>query len=180
MQKKTIVYIDLDGVMVDLYPSLWEKMQFRFPENQAENRAEIDVMWMRLAKEHPRFWVNLQPMSYAKELFAKILDLDPNPYVLSATPQPYKLHEHENCALQKVQWVCDHLTPDLRYRTIITKSKLKQEQVNRDPFAARKILIDDHPGNIRRWIAAGGIGVHHTDINKTLEQLEELKQNDRY
>lgn len=174
--KHTIVYIDLDGVMVDLYPALFEKMQFRFPKNQPENRAEIDAMWEQLAIEQPNFWLELDPMPYAQELFNKILELDPTPHVLSATPQPYAGERNTDCAWQKIQWVSKNLPDDTWARTIITKSKLKQEWINKEPFAARKILVDDHPGNIRRWIEAGGIGVHHTDINKTLAELEALKQ----
>ena len=180
--KHTIVYIDLDGVMVDLYTALWEKMQFRFPEKQSENRADIDAMWMQLAEEHPRFWMELQPMPYAQELYSKILELDPSPHFLSATPQPYVFGKlHDECAYQKRYWILENFaggewSDELWYKSIITKSKLKQWWVTAKPSAERKILVDDHPGNIKRWIEAGGIGVHHTDINKTLAELEALKQ----
>ncbi len=33
------------------------------------------------------------------------------------------------------------------------------------------ILIDDRPSNIREWSVAGGIGIYHTDIENTLEEL---------
>ena len=180
--KHTIVYIDLDGVMVDLYPALWEKMQFRFPKNQPENRADIDAMWMRLAEEHRSFWLDLAPMPYAQELFSKIKELDPEPHFLSATPQPYGFGLlHIDCAYQKRRWIIEtfangEFVEELVYNTVITKSKLKQDWIAKDPLAQRKILVDDHPGNIKRWIEAGGIGVHHTDINKTLAELEALKQ----
>ena len=36
------------------------------------------------------------------------------------------------------------------------------------------ILIDDYDKNIREWQAAGGIGVHHTDTSKTLNDLKRL------
>lgn len=175
---KTTVYIDLDGVMVDLYRALKEQFDFEFPHDRSqENRVVVDALWDMIAEDHPAFWRDLSPTPYKDLLFAKILELDPHPYVLSATPQPYEEYRHQKCALQKTEWVCDHLTPELRYRTIITKSKLKQNYIVCDPRADRKILVDDHPGNIARWIAAGGIAVHHTDINRTLKELEALKHD---
>lgn len=177
--KHTIVYIDLDGVMVDLYPALWQKMQFRFSDIPSQDRATIDAMWENLAIEQPNFWLELPQMPYAQELFNKITELDPEPHILSATPQPYTCERNTDCAWQKVQWVSKNLPNDTWTRTIITKSKLKQDWIAKEPHAQRKILVDDHPGNIKRWIEAGGIGVHHTDINKTLAELEALK-NDCY
>ena len=162
--------------MVDLYLALKEQFDFEFPHDRSqENRVVVDAMWAMIAQDYPTFWVDLPATTYKNELFAKILELDPSPYILSATPQPYEEYRHQKCALQKIEWVCNHLTPDLRHRTIITKSKLKQNYIACDPRADRKILVDDHPGNIARWIAAGGIGVHHTDIEKTLQELDALK-----
>ena len=164
--------------MVDLYRALKEQFDFEFPHDRSqENRVVVDALWDMIAEDHPAFWRDLSPTPYKDILFAKILELDPHPYVLSATPQPYEEYRHQKCALQKTEWVCDHLTPELRYHTIITKSKLKQNYIACDPRADRKILVDDHPGNIARWIAAGGIAVHHTDINRTLQELEALKHD---
>lgn len=173
---KTVVYIDLDGVMVDLYRALKEKLNFEFPHDRStENRDVVDAMWNDIATHHPTFWIDLPATEYKDQLFSKILELDASPYVLSATPSPYETYRHQHCALQKIEWVCRNLSPDFRFRTLITKSKLKQTFISCEPAADRKILVDDHPGNIARWIAAGGIGVHHTNIEKTLKELDALK-----
>ena len=37
-----------------------------------------------------------------------------------------------------------------------------------------KILIDDYDKNIREWEAKGGIGIHHTDVGKTISELKRL------
>ena len=39
---------------------------------------------------------------------------------------------------------------------------------------APNILVDDHPKNIREWEAKGGIGIHHTSVNKTIARLKEI------
>ena len=36
------------------------------------------------------------------------------------------------------------------------------------------VLIDDHVKNINEWEARGGIGIHHTDVGKTLRELTNL------
>ena len=39
---------------------------------------------------------------------------------------------------------------------------------------APNILIDDHPKNIGEWEANGGIGIHHTNVNRTITKLKKL------
>ena len=36
------------------------------------------------------------------------------------------------------------------------------------------VLIDDYDKNIREWEAKGGIGIHHTDVGKTINELKRL------
>ena len=36
------------------------------------------------------------------------------------------------------------------------------------------ILIDDYNKNIREWEAKGGIGILHTDVGKTINELKRL------
>ena len=45
-------------------------------------------------------------------------------------------------------------------------AKTKEEKPN--------ILIDDYIKNIREWEAKGGIGIHHTDVGKTISELKRL------
>ena len=36
------------------------------------------------------------------------------------------------------------------------------------------VLIDDYIKNIREWEAKGGIGIHHTNVGKTIGELKRL------
>ena len=45
-------------------------------------------------------------------------------------------------------------------------AKTKEEKPN--------ILIDDYIKNIREWENKGGIGIHHTDVSKTISELKRL------
>jgi 5' nucleotidase, deoxy (Pyrimidine), cytosolic type C protein (NT5C) len=167
-------YIDLDGVMVDLYNGLQNKLNFTFPKEQSpENTKRIHATWDKIAKEYPTFWFDLDPLPYYKELYEQIRSICPAPLILSATPEPYVGDDDMNCRNQKISWVYKHLGAPQAMRAIITKSKLKQNFI--DPKLGMNVLIDDHLGNIARWYAAGGVGIHHTDIETTLKKLQELK-----
>ena len=36
------------------------------------------------------------------------------------------------------------------------------------------VLIDDYIKNIQEWESAGGIGIRHTNVSKTLAELKKL------
>lgn len=172
----TKVYIDLDGVLVNLEYGLKQKYNFEFPkEISSENKKKIDCLWKTIADEFPSIWEVLPPMPYYMDLVDIILEIDPSPIILSASPEPYEEEDHAVCRSHKIEWVKEHLGEGMAQRTIITKSKLKQEQILMYPYADRKILVDDHPGNIKRWREAGGIGILHTSFSKTFDELVNLK-----
>ena len=37
------------------------------------------------------------------------------------------------------------------------------------------ILIDDYMKNINEWEARGGIGIHHTDVGKTINRTKTIR-----
>jgi hypothetical protein len=167
-------YIDLDGVMVDLKSGLRDKLGFSFPLTRTDqDKVLIDQMWDRLSKEYPRFWVDLDPLPGHLTLYREILKLDRSPVVLSATPEMYTGKEESDCRDQKISWVYKHLGKEQASRTIITKSKLKQNFIGIMP-AHNHVLIDDMTSNIDNWNAAGGIGILHMDNQTTIERLKGL------
>lgn len=173
MSQKIKVFLDLDGVVVDLYRGLKEKFDFEFPKEQSEdNRKIIHNMWYDIAHNHPMFWRNLPAIPNYMRIYDAVMAVDPNAYICSATPEPFTGIEEHGCAVEKRAWVFEHFGWEQAQRTIITKSKLKQTFI--DPNAIC-ILVDDHPGNIKRWSIAGGITIHHTDVFKTVQELSKWK-----
>lgn len=170
------MFIDLDGVMVDLNAGLKSMMNFQFPpySDTDQYRKTIHDMWFRMLVDQPMFWRNLQPMKGYMNLYNQICRIDPEPMILSATPEPYAGWSNDDCVVQKTAWVMNRISPSQATRTIITKSKLKQEQIARYPDH-KCVLIDDHPGNIKRWNAAGGIGILHRTNEETIEMIGKLK-----
>ena len=67
----------------------------------------------------------------------------------------------------------------LQKNTNIKRGKIhlvarEQKQAYAQTNGKSNVLIDDYIKNIREWEAKGGIGVHHTDVSKTLSELSRL------
>ena len=70
-----------------------------------------------------------------------------------------------DCIKGKKMWCTSLGNPE-----IIFRSKEKKRE-----FAKKNaILIDDLKSNIRDWKSSGGVGIHHTNVNKTIAELKEL------
>ena len=177
MTTKFIVFLDLDGVLVNMHDGLQQKTGFTFPrERSVENKVKIHKMWLDLARDHKTFWIDLEPMDRYMEIYDAAKELHATPFVLSATPENYDFGVlHRLCKDQKKAWTVKHIGDHMHSKTFITKSKLKQEWVGMEGDDYQYVLVDDHPGNIKRWKKAGGIGIHHTDVDTTLEALKGLK-----
>lgn len=150
------IYCDMDGVLCN-FEKQWIKY---FNKDANEHRREIGKpAYDELLDNTPfDFWAKMEWQPGGKKLWNTIKSF--NPSILSA-PADSKASEDG-----KKAWVAKHLKP--QPEVIFRKSNRKQE------FASStSILIDDHESNIRRWKAAGGIAIHHTDINKTLAELNE-------
>ena len=53
---------------------------------------------------------------------------------------------------------------------VLRDQKVRFAQTNNKP----NILIDDYIKNINEWERSGGIGVHHTNVSKTISELKRL------
>lgn len=167
---RTLIFIDLDGVQVDLMPSI---KQFNSRGFDGLTTSQINEIWDRIHREHPTFWKDLPALPYQKTLYNAILEVCESPIVLSATPKPYTDERDDRCREHKTAWVAQHMSHAQSLRTIVTKSNIKQLVI---PMfeAERHVLVDDHRSNIKRWVAAGGIGIHHVTLENTLKALKEL------
>ena len=55
---------------------------------------------------------------------------------------------------------------------MVVKSAQKQSYAtHKGEFS---VLIDDYIKNIKEWENKGGVGIHHTDVSKTLKELTNL------
>ena len=90
-----------------------------------------------------------------------------NPHVLSA----YSGRD-PNSKVGKMKWL-DKNTKFKRANIHLVKRSQKQAYAkNRD--GEPNVLIDDYLKNINEWEAKGGIGIHHTNVGKTIAELKKL------
>ena len=154
---KYTIYCDMDGVLCD-FDKRFMEFSNGIPPSRYESEFGKKAFWKLISGQGVKFWVDIPWMSDGKQLWKYIKPY--NPSLLSAPSM------EESSRLGKRLWV-DNEIPGTKL--ILRSAEQKQE------FAKpNAILIDDRLSNIEQWRAKGGIGILHTSVNQTIEQLKEL------
>ena len=151
------IYCDLDQVLVDFMKGADEAVGGSFVTSDKGER------WNKI-NQTKRFWTELEWMPGARKLYQFIARYDP--HVLSA----YSARD-PNSQNGKKKWLNKH-TNFSRSNTNLVRRADKQKFAMKD--GNPNILIDDYIKNIKEWEAKGGIGIHHTNVGKTLAELKRL------
>ena len=158
------IYIDLDGVLVNMEKGALEALLVKYPKIKSWLEVSQEDRWKVINKTKD-FWKNLEWMPNSRRLW-KMVSQYPS-HVLSA----YSMRD-DNSKRDKLVWVNKNLRELPRNRINIVRRKDKQK------FALSKgnpnVLIDDHPKNIDEWKKAGGIGILHKNVGTTIRQLKKL------
>lgn len=153
------VYVDFDGVLASCTPTA-EKVLGKTNLTQKE-------FWS--AANLPDFFLDLPTTKEAHSLMAYLWDKRNRGLLLSLQALTATGHYFLAVGLQKKQWaVQEHLFP--REDVLLVRAG-EDKAVYATP---RSILIDDTPAVIQNWERHGGIGVLHTNIEDTLQQLEKI------
>ena len=152
------IYCDLDQVLVALMKGADKVV----PGGSFIN-APKDERWKAI-HQTKNFWADLDWMPGAKRLYDFIIRYDS--YVLSAYS-----NRDSNSKTGKMKW--------LKKNTKFKKSKINlvvrsQKQAYALSNGKPNVLIDDYVKNINEWEAKGGIGIHHTNVGKTISELKKL------
>jgi len=113
------------------------------------------------------FWKELNWMPGAKKIWDFLKPYTPS--IMSA----WTKHD-PNSAKGKEDWLKSHVGRLSRSRINLVMRSDKQRFAKDGRTGAPNILIDDHPTNIGEWEANGGIGIHHTSVNRTIAKLKKL------
>ena len=152
------IYCDLDEVLVDFMRGANAAVGGDFAKMDKNER------WNKL-NQTKGFWPNLNWKPNAKRLHDFIMRY--NPHVLSAYTG-----RDPTSKVGKMKWLKKNTSFKRANIHLVLRSqkqsyaKTKEEKPN--------ILIDDFIKNIREWEAKGGIGIHHTDVGKTISELKRL------
>tara|TARA_B100000424_G_scaffold257545_1_gene238564 strand:- start:3966 stop:4481 length:516 start_codon:yes stop_codon:yes gene_type:complete len=152
------IYSDLDEVLVAFISGANKAVGGGFVTMDKDERWKI-------INQTKGFWANLDWMPGAKKLYQFIAKYDP--HVLSA----YSGRD-PNSKVGKMKWLNKN-TKFKRAKIHLVKRSQKQAYAkNRD--GEPNVLIDDYLKNINEWEAKGGIGIHHTNVGKTIAELKKL------
>lgn len=164
------IYCDMDGVLANFTKSAGH--HFNIDINQ--HPKEFDRLWKskdgwhQLMQDWPTFWMDLDPMPHAADLWRVISPY--HPAILTAIPEGWPAS-----ATGKYVWCKRHLPkfgyhPDQQFHAVLREHK---QRYARQGDGTPNILIDDFQKNIREWESAGGIGIWYQDgqVSKVREGL---------
>ena len=153
--EKYTIYLDMDGVLTDFDLQVFRLLGM-YPYAYESTHGK-KVFWDRIDDSGVDFWKDMEWTAYGMLLWNELKPY--NPTILSSPSR------HRNSKLGKIEWINDNLG-DVKY--ILSSNKWKYSGKNH-------ILIDDNlEKNIRPWIDHGGIGIHHTSVKSTLDELSKL------
>ena len=154
------VYLDMDGVLVDLERGSIEVHGAKLGDVPKPER------WDKI-NAIKNFWKNLEWMPGAKKMWDFLKPYTPS--IMSA----WTKHD-PNSPKGKEDWLKAHVGRLSRNRINLVMRSDKKRFAKDGRTGAPNILIDDHPTNIGEWEANGGIGIYHTSVNRTITKLKKL------
>ena len=151
------IYCDLDMVLVNFIKGADAAVGGSFADTPKDER------WNKV-NQVKGFWANLEWMPSAKRLYQFIARYDA--HILSA----YTDRDPTSRA-GKMKWLAKNTDFKRSNINLVLRSQ-KQKFATTDEKP--NVLIDDYKKNIREWEAQGGIGIHHTNVEKTISDLKRL------
>jgi hypothetical protein len=152
------LFVDLDGVLVDFEGGV-KRVTGLMPWEQSQRS-----MWSQLART-PGFYEHLDWMPDGRTLWEAVRKLEPT--ILTGLPLGRWAEP------QKRAWCARELGPDVPVVTCMSRDKAKRA-FQLTPEDATPVLIDDRDRIREAWEKMGGIFVHHTDADSSVQRTEEI------
>ena len=152
------IYCDLDEVLVDFLNGAAAALGGDFA------KMDKDERWNKI-NQTKGFWENLGWKPGGKKLYQFIIRY--NPHVLSAFSGRDPASKNG-----KMKWLKKNT--EFKRGNIHLVKRAQKQSYAKTKEEKPNILIDDYIKNIKEWENKGGIGIHHTDVGKTISQLKRL------
>lgn len=156
------IYLDLDGVFANFNKGIAEVGAKR-------GLTSYEDTWKVLDQED-HFFLKLEPLPGAIDMFNLIYSSFPNVKMLTALP--IITGNFVTAAEDKTKWVHSYLSPTIE---VICSNGWADKKNYCKPD---DVLIDDMQRNIDDWNKAGGYGITHTSNANTLIELAMVKFSD--
>ena len=155
------IFLDLDGVFAN-----FDKKIFEITGNHP-HELESPKMWEAI-KEYDvqhKFYSSLELIPNSLTLLSEILKKVPLKKISILTASGLK-PEGDEWALQKINWVKEHLHPNLKVNWC-------ERGAQKGLLFAKpgSLLIDDMERNVSNFILHGGMGIVHRSVEETLHTL---------
>ncbi len=151
------IYCDMDMVLCDFMKAADHVTGGSFVQ------ADKTERWKKISNTK-NFWAGLEWMPGAKRLYAFIIRYDA--HILSAYSE-----RDGNSRNGKMKWL---QRTDFKRSKIHLVQRAQKQAFAKDSDGEPNVLIDDYIKNIKEWEAKGGIGIHHTSVPKTINDLKRL------
>ena len=157
------IYCDMDGVLADFKTPAVRLTGM--PIEKWKNLPKSKEKWAPIVADK-NLWSTLPWQRGGQQLWRYIKKY--TPHILSAyVPNNWD----PNCIPGKKKWLRDKVgLSGTRVNLVTRPEKSNYAKLRSGPA----ILIDDYIRNVKNFNNAGGIGIYHTDTNKTIAQLKRL------
>ena len=149
------LFLDCDGVLADFDTGAEHILGMSV--DRFQRRYNPGLFWDKLRRA-PDFYANLPLLPGAQRLFDAVRHL--NPVILTGLPRG------DWAAPQKQRWAQQHF-PGTKVITCMAVDKRKHAKEG-------DVLVDDTLKHRHLWEGAGGIFIHHQDVDRTLEELGQI------
>jgi len=168
---KPIVYVDMDGVLADLYNHAAEIHDVDHYNDMTKDQ------WESFFKDSDAYHLfrDIQPFNTANQLL-KLVKKYAGGYRILSSPLSF---DREGSIKGKREWLSKHITVPAD-KIVFEHDKYKYAV---QPDGTPNILIDDYGVNTRAWDSAGGIAVKYQadedSLSKVVKVLEKVFGKDK-
>ena len=156
-----IIYVDLDGVLVD-FDRGFAEISSGLNKLEYIEKNGYTAFWNLINQHGEDWWANLEWTSDGTHLWNVLKEH--NVKILTSG----SIRNTGTFAVNgKRRWVADHLGP---IETIVVNNSHDKQKYAK----SGDVLIDDLPSNIIEWTGKNGIGILHRNAVDTLEKFNDI------